>query len=460
MRGILAALLLVIGGVTAMLANVGQWVDYTIYDTDGFVSTVDDVLGDEDVQRVVAERFSAEIVASADIEEQLRQELPERLTFVAGPLSRAIDEAVMNATLEALRAQPFRDARNAALTEMHSLLIAIIEDDSEVLAVSGDELVLDLRPVLVGVAERVTGAEAGQAGDGQLQTRLDIPEDAGKFTIEDSSVAWLYDVARYVNNVIVLVTAIAVASFVLAVVIARDHRATLRRSGIILAAVGALSLLLVLLMRGIVERMTDDGEAAVSVVTILTNAYRAQSVSLVGFGVILVAVAALLGDSPFAVSLRGWLRHSPEAPSLATLIRQRVTAFRLTGLAVAAVALIAWPDPSTRVVATVLTLLALYLLTLWLLASESAWAVSLRARATAYWEGATAGAREKAQTERSPVMRLLVEHAAWLRIAGIAIAVLVLVAWPSPGVGVFVVVIVLTLLYLAVVDAMLGRDPA
>jgi hypothetical protein len=457
MRGILVALLLIVGGVAAMLANVGQWVDYTIYDTDGFVSTVDDVFSDEDVQRVVAERLSADIVAAAGTEERLSEELPERLTFLAGPLSRAIDEAIQRATLEAVNAQPFREVRNAALTEMHTLLIAIIEEDSEVLAASGDQLVLDLRPLLVGVAERVTGEEVSQQPG---QGRLDIPEDAGKFVIDDSSVAWAYDIARTVKGLIALVTGIAVASFLLAIAIARDRRATLRTSGIILAAVGALSLLLVLLMRGVVERMTGDGEAAVSVVTILTNAYRAQSVSLVGFGVILVAVAALLGDSPFAVSARGWVRRSPEAPSLVMLIRQRVTVLRLTGLSVAAIALIAWPDPSTRVVATVLALLALYLLTLWLLASESAWAVSLRAHAAAFWEGATAGARERAQTERSPVMRLLVEHASWLRIAGIVVAVLVLVAWPSPGVGVFVAVVALTLLYLALIDAIMGRDSA
>jgi hypothetical protein len=129
----------------------------------------------------------------------------------------------------------------------------------------------------------------------------------------------------------------------------------------------------------------------------------------------------------------------------------------LIGLVLAAVALIAWPDSSTRVAITVIALLALYLSALWLLTSESGWAVSLRARAAAYWDDATSDARARAETEHSTIMRLLVERIAWLRILGITVAVLVLVAWPSPGIGVFIVVIALTLLYLALVDAVLGR---
>ncbi|HET6615592.1 MAG TPA: hypothetical protein VFH62_06860, partial [Dehalococcoidia bacterium] len=52
----------------SIIGNAGLWVDRTVYDTDTFVATTDDVLDDRDVQEVLAERFAQELFVAANVD--------------------------------------------------------------------------------------------------------------------------------------------------------------------------------------------------------------------------------------------------------------------------------------------------------------------------------------------------------------------------------------------------------
>ena len=58
MRQLIVTVLLVIGGILSVVASFGVWAERTVYDEDGFVSTVDAVFDDEDVQEVLALRLA------------------------------------------------------------------------------------------------------------------------------------------------------------------------------------------------------------------------------------------------------------------------------------------------------------------------------------------------------------------------------------------------------------------
>src|SRR5574338_543271 len=57
-RTLVVGTLLGLAGLLSIIGNTGLWVDRTVYDTDNFVATTDDVLDDPDVQEVLAERFA------------------------------------------------------------------------------------------------------------------------------------------------------------------------------------------------------------------------------------------------------------------------------------------------------------------------------------------------------------------------------------------------------------------
>jgi hypothetical protein len=282
----------VLFGIALMLtvvSNIGLWIDRTVYDTDTFVATTDDVLDDPDVQQVLADRFSAELYTAADVDERLQTELPEGLKFLALPLGTAAREFLRDASLRIVERQPFEDTRNRSLAEVHSRLIDAIEGESDAVSTEDDALVLDLQPVIERVAEDVTGRDVNvpreggaeaeipqdvldrlppdararlEAGtDDRLLGRVELPDDAGRFVIEDRSVAWAYRIARYGNDVVYAAICVTLASYVLAVAFARDRRGAVRTSGIVLSAAGLISLALLLPQGGgiIRGRRVDGG---------------------------------------------------------------------------------------------------------------------------------------------------------------------------------------------------------
>jgi hypothetical protein len=88
-------------------------------------------LGDEDVQLVVAERFTRTSWPPRT-SRTTRQESARAPTSTR-PISRTIREAAGMRRFEFERATLPR-CQNTALTEMHTRLIGIIEDDSEVVS--------------------------------------------------------------------------------------------------------------------------------------------------------------------------------------------------------------------------------------------------------------------------------------------------------------------------------------
>ncbi len=486
MRSLLVVILLALGGVLALLSNLGLWVDRTVYDTDGFVSTVGGVLDDEDVQQVMAERFTEELFEAADIEDRLQAELPEGLKFLSLPLSNAARDFLTDASVRLLERERFQDVRDRALRETHSLLIAIIEDDSGAITTEDGKLVLDLRPIVEAVAEDITGRDVNLPQDVEvpqveipqevldqlppdvrerLQTEgeegllsgLQLPDDAGRFVIEDATISWAYNIARYGNDIVYVTVGVTVACYVLAIAIARDRRSTLRTAGIVMAVAGVISLALLLPLGQAARQFAENDAAATSILNIVTSGYKSQSLAMVGVGIGFVAVAVLLGDSPLAVAVRSAVRRRPGGPSLAAVIRERVAALRIAGLVGAAGVLIVWPDPTARVYLTTLGLLALYLVGLLLLESDAPWAKTARERVQRFWQEQTKPGAAVSPEDRS-IGAWIARHAGSLRLIGIIVAIALLLLWPSMSLRMFIVVVALGFIYLAGIDLVAGRS--
>jgi hypothetical protein len=355
-------------------------------------------------------------------------------------------------------------------------LIDAIEGESDAVSTEDDALVLDLQPVIERVAEDVTGRDVNvpreggaeaeipqdvldrlppdararlEAGtDDRLLGRVELPDDAGRFVIEDRSVAWAYRIARYGNDVVYAAIGVTLASYVLAVAFARDRRGAVRTSGIVLSAAGLISLALLLPVGYAARSFAENKEAASSVVDVLTAGYRTQSLILIGAGLGIAVVAALFGSSDAAVSVRSMLRSNPDAPSFQQFVRARIRLLRVVGLVGAALVLIVWPEPTTRVYVTTFALAALYMLTLYVAASEAPWAARARERL-----GSIGPSRAGEDGSREGAIRgWIAGHAPLLRIAGVSAVAVLIVAWPDLNLRFVVMVVALGLIYLAAID--------
>ena len=452
MRDFAAGVLLVLGALLAVSANVGVWVDRTVFDTDEFVSTTDAILEDEHVRLAIADRFVEEIFAKNDIEGRIRDSLPEGLQFLAPQASRVVRELIIEAALLVLDSDALRTVRNEALRVFHTLLIAIIEDETGTLSVRDNTLVLDLKPVLAKVAEEV-GLQQGR-----LLGNLELPEDAGRFVIQDESIAWAYRLVRFGRELVVATVAVAATLIALSVAMGTDRRKALRNAGYAIGTVSLISLALLLPIRRALSEFADNPDAAKSVFDILTAGLREQSLIMLAGGLLLAGTAGLAGETRVAVAVRRELRRglAGERPALLELIRERTTAFRIAGFVVAALALIAWPDPTTRTYVTILLLSSLYFSALAVATSETGWATAARKQLGDLW-ARYFRARPPIEPSDVSLRGWIASHAGWLRAAGIAVAIPLLIAWPGLSLGAVVAVIAIGFLYLAGIDLVADR---
>jgi hypothetical protein len=479
-RNLIAGLLLLFGALFAFGGNVGLWVDRTVYDTDGFTSTVTDTLNDDDVQLVIAERFTDRLIAESELEVRVQQQLPTGLGFLALPLTDAVHDFLVRVSLRIMNNERIDGLVETAVRGLHTTLINVIEDEN--VETNRGQLVINLRPILESVVEEVSGREVTipeepisedvldqlppdvreliESREGGLLSDLRLSEDAGQFVIEDKAVSWVYTIARYGDEVVWYVIAIAIGLIVLSVVVATDRRSMIRNVGIMLVVVGVISLALLIPVRLAGQEFARSPDAALAIINNISENFRYQSFAMIGIGLCAAIGAVLAGPTRLARGLRSSVSRSASGASgesLPGLVREHAGLFRLVGLVVGALLLIAWPDPTARVYVTVLGLLAVYLGAIWVASSDSESAQRVRQRGSELWQQHFAAPAVPSSEGTPSRLDWFVARAAWLRIIGIALAVILLLVWPSPTWGSVIALVALLLVYLAAIEFVADR---
>jgi len=445
-RSGLVILFVFVGALLAITANATVWANRTVFDTDNFVDTTNRVLDEEDVQEQLAVRLSTTLIEQGEVEDRLRERLPEDLKFLAPPLTSAAQDVAYNAVLRALNNDALRASLDASLRLVHEQMLKILEDEGSIVIADG-KVILDLRVILENAAERLN-----------LEPNVDIelPEDAGQIVlVEDAQTAGAIQQLLSLHDTITwLVIGGAVAFFAVAVLISRNRRVTLRNVGFVLVACGLLSGITLLGLRPVAASFADNGTAARAAFDAFFLDYRIQSLFLVVLGAGVILVAALLGQSELAVAVRRTVRRpaGEAAPDLAGAVRASATPLRLFGLVLGALVLVAWPEPSDRVYVTTLLLLALYLTGLWIITSTSELAARARGQLAAAWD------RVDGTSESERNATLVGRHAGQLRIAGIVLAIVVAFAIPNFGIGALAGIVAVTVVYLALIDWASARE--
>ena len=469
MRSLIAGLLVVVGALMTAPGGVAVWQERVFLNEDTFVSTVDEAFEQEEVQVAIADQLTDVIMERAEIADRISRGLAdleenrgEDLALLEGPLTGLAREAVFRATLRLIEAQPLEAVREAALRSTHRLISALVSDDQEVLRVSGDDLVLDLGVVL----EEVIKDLGGDDGDGLL-ANIDLPEDAGQIVIaENADVATVLDIVGLLDDVSPWVAVVAVAILALAVLISPHRRGTVIAIGVAVAVVSAIGL--VTIAEPVRELSTDAlasteaGKAAAKATyDVFLRSFQRQQLFVLLIGVGMAVGGSLSLDRRIIAAVRsrvGGPAPTTEDPGQVGWVTENVRQLRIGGLGIAALLLIAWPDPSTRFVITLLVLTGLYLIALTAASSDADWAVSVRSRAADLWERYMRVPEEAGDGEGdSSFMGLLASRAPWFRTLGVVLGVAFLIFLPSLTFGTFVLIISLEFLYLAAIDMIVNR---
>ncbi|HET8949429.1 MAG TPA: hypothetical protein VFN44_02930 [Solirubrobacteraceae bacterium] len=332
---VLVPILLLLASLALFTGAFAVWVNRQALNTENWKTTSSELLADEQVQAALAPYLVDQLFTNVDVTGAIQQRLPSDLQVLAGPATAGLRQLADRAAPKVLAEPRVQDAWVTANAAAHEQLLKIINGGGPIVSTAGGVVTLDLNALVkrlaaeLGVSSQVAAAQAklqgtvGEQAKAQLQQRLDltVPSTSGKLEIMRSDeLKTAQDVAGAVKSLAIVLPALAIALFALAIWLARDRRRqALRSAGWCFVVVGAL-LLLIRRIGGneIVDSLVKvpSNEAAVHQAwMIATSLLFAIAVALVVYGLVFALAAWLGGPTRPARFLRKLaapeLRESP-----------------------------------------------------------------------------------------------------------------------------------------------------
>lgn len=322
-----AAALVALAFVAFLAAMPGLWANRNLLDTERFVSRVAPLVDEPDVQGVLTNRLTEQVMLLVDPRALFEQVLPERGQVLAVPLTNAVEGFVRDRVASFVASDAFERIWVGAASLAHLAAINVLEGDSEAVVASDGRVTLNLVPAVDAVLARITSAspeilgrevdlpevsvdDVPEAAIQRIEAAFDVEldDDFGQFTVYDegtlSSAQRGLDVF---SRVVVLVLPLAVLAAGLALWVSTRRRRTLLE----LAAAAALAAVLVRrLIFGLEDEVValarpGEGQRAVAVtldsfLTPLTT-FAAWTVAVAA---VVAAAALVTGPYAWAVASR------------------------------------------------------------------------------------------------------------------------------------------------------------
>jgi hypothetical protein len=287
----LAAVLLVLLLPAVVVANASTWALRTVVDDAAFTATVGRTLDTPSLRQELADRATSAVVTAISRVEG-RLQVVVTVLGLGGDATRERLEAALQPRIEAaLGDERVHDVRDRIVAAVHRALIRGLDGESEYVYVAGDEVVLDLEPLVERVAVVVDSRlpAAGITDLASADTRIVLAE-AEAFETASDALDWM-EALRIVIPLVVVIAILAVVGLA--------HRRT-RALGIVGLAImtaGLVSLAAAWFGGSVVGGVPADptlGVIAEDVYGSFVSLLVAQSLLLVLAGGLLAVVAFIL----------------------------------------------------------------------------------------------------------------------------------------------------------------------
>jgi hypothetical protein len=311
---LLARVLVVLGALIAVLALLAAYIRFQALDTDNVENTAGELIADPEIRNQVAASLVDELFSNVDVEAALREQLPADQKGLAAPIAGALRLGAEPAAQRLLERPRVQELWVRSIGTSHEQLIQLLEGDEGALRASGGNVVLDLRPLVVQLGDRI-------AIVGRISERL--PPDTGLITIvEADNLETAQDLTQLLKVLGLWLWIVPIVLWAVALWLARGRRRGILR---LIAFSSIIAGLLVLVVRrvagsNIVDELSPSEsvkEAAGDAWDILTSQLRDGGLTLLGIGAILLVAVWIAGPSRWATAARRWLAPYIARPELA-----------------------------------------------------------------------------------------------------------------------------------------------
>jgi hypothetical protein len=353
-------ILLVLATLLSIFAIFAVWANRQALNANNWANTSTAMLAHPAIRTALSTYLVNQVYANVNVSGDLQSALPPALKGLAGPAAGALRGGAQNVADEILGLPRVQDAWRAANKVAAQQFINIVESKSKAVKLQGNQVILDLRPIMVDVANTI----------GLPSSLVDkVPADAAQLRIlKSDQVKTVQNSVKLLRGLAIILPAIALILFALAVWFSEGRR----RHALFFVGVDLLIAgIVVLVARNLGNHYVTDklaqGESVRPAVnaayTIGTGMLRDIAGAALLFGIVILFAAALAGPKRPATALRR---------SMAPLLRER-PGMAYSVLTVILFLIVLWgPIPATRKVIPVLIIFALAFLGLHALRVQTA----------------------------------------------------------------------------------------
>ena len=332
-RMLIARSLVVLGALFVIVSLLAGYVRFQALDTDTVENSAGELIADPEIRDQIGATLADELFTNIDVEAALREQLPADQQGLAAPITGALRLGAEPAAQRLLERPRVQELWVRSITESHRALIRLLEDDTGALQTQGGNVVLNLRPLVIQLGDRI-------AIFGRVSERL--PADTGLITIiEADQLETAQDLTQIMKVLGMWLWIVPILLWAAALWLARGRRRAILR---MIAFTSILAGLIVLVARRVAGSIVVDElaptesvrEAAGDAWDILTSLLRDGGLTLLGLGVIILVAVWIAGPSKRATDSRRLL---------APYIARAEIAF---GAAAAFLLLLVWWGPTAQ----------------------------------------------------------------------------------------------------------------
>jgi hypothetical protein len=275
-------ILVLLGAILLILANVAFWAYFTLLNTPGWVAAVGPLSKEPAVAGLVSQYAVGQLFEQVDVQGLAEEALPPQFRILAGPLVMGLERVANEATTQLIMTDAFNDVWVAANRTGHGLVIDILKGRGDRLYFEEGDLVLDL--------SQVYGFIEDQLGIKDLDLIPQAP--GGRLVLLTSyQVAVLQEVVSYLNALGLLLPLLTILVFGAAVWVSLWRRQTVLWIGVAMAVAMFISLIAFSGVRSSALVSLQDPfvrELSRAIVNVVTHGLMVQTIFFLIVGILLI----------------------------------------------------------------------------------------------------------------------------------------------------------------------------
>lgn len=343
-RGVFA-----LAAVLSVAAIFAVWANRQLLDTSYFTQTSTKLLQNEAIRGQLSTYLTEQLYTNVNLAGELESGLPKQLRPLAGPAAGGLRTVVEKGIVVALGTPQVQQLWRTATEVAHRQFVRLIENKSLVRTRGNGNVVLDLRPIVVNLANRF----------GVPQSAIvKLRNSVGEFTIlRARKLETAQGAARGLRDLAIVLPALVLFLFALAVACSSGRRSrALVVSGLVAVGAGIVALIVRSIAGTLVVNKLTSTEsvrpAAHATWSIVTSLLADLSAAMIFAGVLVLLAGAFAGPSRWAYSTRR---------ALAPYVRDRAAVTYAVAVAAALVIFLWGPIAATQKLLGVVVFAALWL---------------------------------------------------------------------------------------------------